>query len=386
VKRLVLGGALALALAVAWAALAALPPDYQSVQRVHDPQETRARLDITFASLGQVGRDLAFSVHTTGKWKPKDFGAKRKLRLCLDVWPNAAATGTSQKLCVRRKHGGPAIVRGSRTLDAQVRVRGGRSLTVRLDPAQVGLSPGKSFRWQFESDWPEHSDFAPDGAPAQRKLVAVHPAGCVAGDPSYVTSGPRDRPEVALTFDDGPGPYTAQVLAELENLHLPATFMLVGEHIAGHEGDLRRAIADGDILGDHTWDHANVAGDGPKAKHEIVSTRDAIEKDTHFTPCLFRAPYGATSGALIGEARRLGFDTLQWNVDPRDWSTPGTDAIVQRVVSTTHPGSIILMHDGGGPREQTVEALPRIVAALRARGYGFMTVPDLLGLRTVYTR
>jgi peptidoglycan/xylan/chitin deacetylase (PgdA/CDA1 family) len=275
---------------------------------------------------------------------------------------------------------------GKQAVDARASVRGGRSFTVRLDPAELGLAAGHPVLWRFESAWAGHTDEAPDGGPAQSKLVAVHPVGCEAGDPSYVTSGSRDRREVALTFDDGPWDSTPAILSELERLKVPATFMLVGEHIAGREELIRRELRDGDVLGDHTWDHADVSSDGAAAQREIVSTEQAIEKTAGFVPCLFRAPYGHTSGALIGEARRLGFDTLQWDVDPRDWSTPGTDAIVQRVLSAVHPGAIVLMHDGGGPREQTAAALPRIVAALRARGYQLETVPELLGLRTAYAR
>ena len=90
------------------------------------------------------------------------------------------------------------------------------------------------------------------------------------------------------------------------------------------------------------------------------------------------------SAPLISEARGMGMNTIEWDVDPTDWSTPGTDAIYSRVVSQTKPGSIILMHDGGGPRGQTLAALPRIIHTLRGRGYKFATVPDLLGLQPVF--
>jgi peptidoglycan/xylan/chitin deacetylase (PgdA/CDA1 family) len=90
------------------------------------------------------------------------------------------------------------------------------------------------------------------------------------------------------------------------------------------------------------------------------------------------------SAPLISEARSQGMNTIQWDVDPTDWSTPGTGAIYSRIVSQTRPGSIILMHDGGGPRGQTLAALPRIINTLRARGYRFATVPQLLGLEPVF--
>jgi peptidoglycan/xylan/chitin deacetylase (PgdA/CDA1 family) len=385
---------LAPALLAAMAAVAApprpparrqLPPDYQSVRVIHDPLETAGSLDIAYASLGQVGRDLVFSVRTRGSWKPRKLGTAGR-RLCLELWRDRAAPSPDARVCAGEGHRGVGVKLGNRALDARASLRDGRSLTVRLDPAELGLSPGKPFRWRFESNWPHHSDQAPDGAPIQSSLVAVHPVGCEAGDPSFVTSGPHDRRQVALTFDDGPWESTPAVLSELERLGVPATFMLIGNHIAGREALVRRELRDGDVLGDHTWDHADVSRDGAHAEREIVSTDQAIERATGFLPCLFRAPFGRTSPALIGLARRLGFDTLQWDVDPRDWSTPGTEEIVRRVLSAVHPGAIVLLHDGGGPREQTVAALAPIVTALRTRGYEFETVPELLGLRTSYAR
>jgi peptidoglycan/xylan/chitin deacetylase (PgdA/CDA1 family) len=209
-------------------------------------------------------------------------------------------------------------------------------------------------------------------------------AGCKAGGASYRTSGPRDHHLVALTFDDGPWALTPKFYDVLEREQVPGTFFLIGDQIHGQEKLLRRGLKDGFVFGDHTWTHANVSGDGPAAAHQLSSTKKAIRRATGFTPCLFRAPYGAVSGALIGEARSQRMNTIQWDVDPRDWSTPGADAIYSRIVSQTRPGSIVLMHDGGGPRQQTLSALPRVIATLRDRGYKFVTVPDLLGLELIY--
>jgi peptidoglycan/xylan/chitin deacetylase (PgdA/CDA1 family) len=144
-------------------------------------------------------------------------------------------------------------------------------------------------------------------------------------------------------------------------------------------------LGDGDMIGDHTWSHADVSGDGSGAADQIARARDEIHRVTHgFTPCLFRAPGGAVSSALIGKARSMGFTTIQWDVDPRDWSTPGTDSIYRTVVSQAHSGSIVLQHDGGGPREETLAALPREIATLRREGYRFVTVTQLLGQKLIY--
>jgi peptidoglycan/xylan/chitin deacetylase (PgdA/CDA1 family) len=101
---------------------------------------------------------------------------------------------------------------------------------------------------------------------------------------------------------------------------------------------------------------------------------------------VFRPPYGAYGAGVVAAGRRLGLATVLWNVDPRDWALPGTGTIVGRVLAQVRRGSIVLSHDGGGPRGQTLAAYPAIIEALKARGYRFRTVPQLLGFRTVYRR
>jgi peptidoglycan/xylan/chitin deacetylase (PgdA/CDA1 family) len=186
---------------------------------------------------------------------------------------------------------------------------------------------------------------------------------------------------VALTFDDGPSAYTSRVLAILRRFGIHGTFFIIGQQVRGNEGLLRRELAAGNAIGNHTFTHANVSGGGIR---QMLSTQGAIRRATGYTPCLFRAPYGAVSGLLMRQARGLGMNTIQWSVDPRDWSRPGTGAIYSRIVSATRPGAIILMHDGGGPRGETVAALPRVISTLRARGYRFATLPQLLGLAPRY--
>ena len=205
--------------------------------------------------------------------------------------------------------------------------------------------------------------------------------GCRAAGASYRLAGSRAHRVVALTFDDGPGVYTPWVLGILRRLRVHATFFIIGEQVWGNEALLRRELADGNAIGNHTFTHANVSGGGFR---QMRSTQGAIRRATGYTPCLFRAPYGAVSRLLIGQARSLGMNTIEWSVDPRDWARPGTGAVYSRVVSATRPGAIILMHDGGGPRGQTVAALPHVIATLRSRGYRFATVPQLLGLAPRY--
>src|SRR5919199_1264449 len=153
-----------------------------------------------------------------------------------------------------------------------------------------------------------------------------------------------------------------------------------GEHVAGHEGLLRRMLADGDVIGDHSFSHADLANDGVLARSEIDKTKRAIERATGYVPCLFRAPFGDVTPALVQDAAAAGLVTVQWDVDPRDWSLPPPNRITATVLAQTRDGSIVLMHDGGGPRQPTVEALPRVIQSLRERGFRLVTVPDLLGL------
>jgi peptidoglycan/xylan/chitin deacetylase (PgdA/CDA1 family) len=112
-----------------------------------------------------------------------------------------------------------------------------------------------------------------------------------------------------------------------------------------------------------------------------MRTNAAIRRATGFRPCVFRPPYGSSGADLVARTRELGMTSVLWSADPADWRTPGAGVITSRVLAQAGPGAIVLSHDGGGPRSQTLAALPGIVAGLRARGYGFTTVSGLLGYR-----
>jgi peptidoglycan/xylan/chitin deacetylase (PgdA/CDA1 family) len=214
------------------------------------------------------------------------------------------------------------------------------------------------------------------------------PVRCAASGQRVVYHGSRARRVVALTFDDGPWPDTAAFLDVLEREHVVATFFEIGEHIPtyGKGGAIeRRMLADGDMIGDHTWSHVDVAAGGSLAARQITETAKEVARVTGgFHPCLFRAPGGAVSPRLIAEARRLGFTTIQWDVDPRDWSLPGAQAIYEKVIANVRNGSIVIQHDGGGNRSETLAALPMEIDTLRREGYSFVTVTRLLGQQLVY--
>jgi peptidoglycan-N-acetylglucosamine deacetylase len=369
-----------------------------------------APLSVATASLTQSAQQLVFKLRTTTSFST--VALRRQGRsLCLLI--EAVKGGVSGRLCViapvkGRPH--PRLVyqpykggqpQRAKVIAAAVRRSGTNGLTATFLPSVFG-NTYQSIRWQVQNTL-SRAHCTPVGAgsnpdrlcetlyPAQGRLARLHApqvVGCVPSGPAYVTSGPTSGREIALTFDDGPWYDTPQFLDILERYHVPATFFEIGEQIStyGEGGAIeRRMLADGDMVGDHTWSHPDVSGAGAFARGQILSTASAIRAATHgFTPCLFRAPGGAVSGALISEARSLGFTTIEWDVDTVDWSRPGTATIERRAIGGAHPGAIILQHDGGGDRSETLAALPDEITTLQREGYHFVTVTQLLGQQLIY--
>ena len=208
--------------------------------------------------------------------------------------------------------------------------------------------------------------------------------GCASRGTIAYYHGPSRR-EVAIGFDDGPAADTPAFVTMLERNHVRATFFMIGEHVtAGFRGVLLRELRDGDVLGDHTYTHPDLVGN-PQVRSQLSRTIAVIHGLTGYSPCVFRPPYGDIDAAVVQTARSLGLATVLWNVDPSDWALPGVAAIEQRVLAEVRPGSIIISHDGGGPRGETLAAYPAIIAALRRRGYAIVTIPTLLGFPPEYT-
>ncbi|HTU75941.1 MAG TPA: polysaccharide deacetylase family protein [Trebonia sp.] len=186
----------------------------------------------------------------------------------------------------------------------------------------------------------------------------------------YIDDGPMT---VALTIDDGPSPvYTPQVLRVLEQHGVHATFSMIGGNVAAYPQIAREVVSAGHLIANHTWSHASLPALRAAAMREEV-TRAAIEihAATGQRPTLFRAPYGAWSPGLLEYCAAQGLTPLDWSVDPQDWARPGVNAIVQDILRTTDSGSIILEHDGGGDRSQTVAALKIVLPRLLDRGFRF---------------
>jgi peptidoglycan-N-acetylglucosamine deacetylase len=186
---------------------------------------------------------------------------------------------------------------------------------------------------------------------------------------------------VALTFDDGPSVYTPQILAVLRNFHARATFFAIGEHVLQYPNLVREVVGAGDEVGNHTYTHVDlryVSNETMQA--ELIQTQKAIRTAAGITPVWFRPPYGGIDSRVTAVVASLGLRSIFWSVDPRDWSRPGTTAIIQRVLTATVPGSVIIMHDGGGDRSETVAALPFILTTLRQEGYRLLTLSALFHL------
>jgi peptidoglycan/xylan/chitin deacetylase (PgdA/CDA1 family) len=197
-----------------------------------------------------------------------------------------------------------------------------------------------------------------------------------AAAPVTPSTTPLPSKYVVLTFDDGPDPeYTPKVLDILAQYEAKATFFEIGQNVRKHPALTKRIHAAGHSVQNHTWTHADLRSLSATAfRQQIASTDEAIRAQTGSTPACLRPPYGGVSATVRQRARALGKDLVVWTVDSRDWTKPGATAIAQRVLKNVHNGSVILMHDGGGNRTQTVAALPAILKALKAQGYGFRTL------------
>jgi peptidoglycan/xylan/chitin deacetylase (PgdA/CDA1 family) len=188
------------------------------------------------------------------------------------------------------------------------------------------------------------------------------------------TAQPKGDP-VYLTFDDGPHPeWTRQILDVLGHAHVRAVFCEIGYAVNDHPRVTHRVAREGHLLCDHTMTHdeslpsrstARITWEIRHCKHVIRDAAGGVK------PVFFRAPGGNWSTEVKQIARDAGLKPLMWNVDPRDWARPGVDSIVHTVMREVHPGSTIVMHDGGGDRSETVEALKILLRKLPKAGYVF---------------
>ncbi len=188
---------------------------------------------------------------------------------------------------------------------------------------------------------------------------------------------------VALTFDDGPHQkYTTEILDLLEQYNAKGTFFIVGKQAEKNPEIVLRMYEEGHEIANHTYTHpysTNVS----RIMKEIKQTNDVIYSITGFTPILFRPVEGQYTDAMINEVTKSGFKVVMWSwhQDTEDWKNPGVKRIVNIVLKGTKEGNVILFHDGGGNREQTVKALKEILPKLQTQGYRFVSINDLMNLQ-----
>jgi peptidoglycan-N-acetylglucosamine deacetylase len=370
---------------------------------VADPSDSGGSLDLASARVRQRHGRLVLDAGTRGPWaldqltRFPDPADPAQAFLCLQLHQR----GRESQLCLGPRGRGDANLlafslprpvgqpRSRRLLGARLSRPTAASVHVSFALRAAGLRPGR-LGWALAARSADPSCSAPgspsctDRVPDGGELVGLgidptRPTGCTSHEPRFVTRGPRARKRIAIGFDDGPGTYTPAVLRVLRRFGSHATFFEIGQETGGRGAIMRRILNSGNEIGNHSLHHEAYPSSG-----SLAETNRLIAAATGFRPCLFRPPGGAVNGALLGRASAQRMTTVDWDVDPRDWAAPGVGAIASSVIAHARRGSIVVMHDGGGPRGQTVAALPAILSHFRHRGYRFVTVTELLGNRFTY--
>lgn len=187
----------------------------------------------------------------------------------------------------------------------------------------------------------------------------------------------RDVKCIALTFDDGPGPYTDELLDILERHQARSTFFVLGSKVASGTTVLKQMRAAGHQIGNHSWRHPVLPNLSPEAiRNEIISTNQAIQATTGQSPTTLRPPYGATDPVVYEQLKTLGLPAILWSVDTRDWADHDSQLVCKRAVAGAHRGAIILLHD---IHKTSVKAVPCIASHLQKQGYKLVTLDRLFG-------
>lgn len=183
---------------------------------------------------------------------------------------------------------------------------------------------------------------------------------------------------IALTFDDGPSPvYTPEILALLTRYQAHATFFVLGSEVAQWPNIARDIIKQGSVIANHGYRHVNYFRVGTDGVYQDAQRSAALLKKEHIPMVPFyRPPYGNSNARLVKFLSAKGYTVTLWNIDTRDWSEPGTSHITQKILTDAEPGAIVLMHDSGGRRQETVQALAAILPFLESEGYRFVTLPQ----------
>lgn len=199
-----------------------------------------------------------------------------------------------------------------------------------------------------------------------------------------IKRGDDNQKLIALTFDDGPDEdYTPQILDILKKYNVKATFFVVGEKAGWNPELVKREYEEGHEIGNHTFTHINVCHRGyDDIYKEITETQEAIKSITGTEPKIFRPPYRAINKEMCSIVKDKNMNVILWSdLDPRDWSNPGVDYIINTILTKVKNGNIILLHDYNNQRRstsQTIQALDAVIPALKEKGYKFVTVSELI--------
>lgn len=282
---------------------------------------------------------------------------------------------------------GGSLIASDTMLLAGANVRGMRGADVReavvtttvAVPAPIE-STGTGPDVAVVSEGAEGSDRVTMGELSHAVLTRVHVTAPV---PRVVRRRefPGSAKLIALTFDDGPkAGQTEQIIKILQSRHVTATFFMLGHNVQNEPAVARKVAAAGFEIGNHTMDHVGLKKAAPAVmKYQIEAGAKVIKRYTGVTPTWFRPPGGTYNDAVKAEAASIGETLINWGVDTGDWQKPSPDVIYTRTINGVTPGSVVLMHDGGGDRSRTIAALPRIIDWLLAHHYHLVTMSQLKG-------
>jgi peptidoglycan/xylan/chitin deacetylase (PgdA/CDA1 family) len=372
-----------------------MPSDASAELRARRPVLTIALLVVFILAVASVSAPVSLSVTADGArvWVAQgttvaDLVARGRLsRVSGDL---VSVTGT----VLRRGGGGAPAVRMngelvtvSSTIDADARltsVRGADAveqtrvvtLETTLAPRFVGHGPALSLESSGTPEMVRVVVGAISGKKVSRRVILRGRAMVV-----RLTRAHPKHKEIALTFDDGPWPHsTDAMLAVLKKAHAKATFFMIGRQVKARVSLAKRVLAAGMEIGDHSYSHKLLAHASlGVVASEIAGGANAIHSALGIMPRWYRPAGGSTSASVYAEAKRLGLHLVEWSVDPHDYTRPGVKTIAKRVLSNVSSGSVVLMHDGGGDRSQTVAALKIVLSTLKKRGYTVVTLSDLYG-------
>lgn len=202
--------------------------------------------------------------------------------------------------------------------------------------------------------------------------------------PEYlILNGRTDEKIVALTFDDAPDPrFTGAILDELKRHQVKATFFVVGYRAEKYPELVKRMEREGHAIGNHSYNHPLLTKlSAPAFERQMNKTQSILKPLIGYEPRLFRPPYGEVNEEQLKWAVKHNYTVVNWNVDSLDWKNLDADEVTNNILEQVGPGAIILQHAGGGVGGDltgTVKAIPRVIETLKAQGYHFMTIPDLL--------